>query len=101
MSGGYFRKCRQVKRDGLARDRAAAEGLWEVSQQLAGFTYSLECTSPWRCGVASVYSSVERLPRAVFAPQLYRDSFTALLSPLSTAAQLARKSSRYVSVTLW
>lgn len=33
------------------------------------------------------------------SPQLYRDSFTALLSPLSTASQLARRSSRYVSVT--
>ena len=37
-SGGYYEKCRRVEPSAAARDRAAAERLWRVSEELTGLT---------------------------------------------------------------
>ena len=40
-SGAYYANCKQVRARPWARDEAAAAQLWQISEQLAGFTYPL------------------------------------------------------------
>lgn len=41
VTGGYFRKCKQVRLDPLAKNEAAGKRLWEVSEELSGFVYPI------------------------------------------------------------